>query len=167
MRLFLTAELKYVSSVKHVFVHQLLNYMYSINTQLAYFKYGSDPKRMLANITWFKYAVISDLKIQGVPLKDFEIEEFKRYMDRNKSNFPGQYFLEQAPQSDQNILILNSLSTSLFPSFLILSNNALQTGSGSIYKVMPATLTDESYLSQKDYDLSFDLLGKIQVYKIN
>lgn len=142
--------------------------MYSINTQLAYFKYGPDPKRMLVNITWFKVAVISDLQIQGVPLKEFEIEEFKNYIDRNKSNFPGQYFIRQAKEEGQNIFDLNSLGTSLFPCCVILSgNNALQSGSAVIYKVMPAVLTDESYLQQKAYDLSFDLLGKIQIYKIN
>ncbi|MBE8726397.1 hypothetical protein [Flavobacterium hungaricum] len=60
------------------------------------------------------------------------------------------------------------MSTSLFPCGIILSgNNALQSGSDIIYKVMPAVLTDESYLQQKAYDMSFDLLGKIQVYRIN
>lgn len=141
--------------------------MYSINTQLAYFKYGPDPKRMLANVTWFKSAVISDLQIQGVPLMDFEIEEFKNYIDLNKSNFPGQYFTQQAAEGGPNISVLNAPGTSRFPSYLILScNNAVQSDSDIIYNVMPAVLTDESYLQQKGYDLSFDLLGKIQVYKI-
>lgn len=140
--------------------------MYSINTQFAYFIYGAAPKRMLVNITWFKSVMIGDLKIQGVPLKDFEIEEFKGYIDRNKSNFPGQYFIEPSPEGGQNVFTLNSLSTSNLPSCLILSNNAVLTSSDIIYRVMPAALTDENCRQQKVYDLSFDLLGKIQVYKI-
>lgn len=142
--------------------------MYSINTQLAYFKYSPDPKRMLANITWFKSVLISDLQVQGVPLNDFEIEEFKSLIELNKSNFPGQYFTQQAKEEGRNIFDLNSLSASLFPCCIILSgNNALQSSCDIIYKVMPAVLTDENYILQKAYGLSFDLLGRIQIYKIN
>lgn len=78
--------------------------MYSINTQMAYFKYGPDPKRVLVNITWFKSVLVSDLQIQGVPLKYFEIEEFKRYIERNKSNFPGQ-FLSSRPKRKEGIYL--------------------------------------------------------------
>jgi hypothetical protein len=142
--------------------------MYSINTQLAYFKYGPDPKRMLANITWFKSAWSSDLKIQAVPLKDFEIEAFKKYIAANKSNFPGQYFIRQAQEADQNIYALNTPSTSRFPSVLILSdNNAFKADNDIVYNLMPAVLTDESYRQEKRYGLGFDLVGKIHVYKIN
>jgi len=142
--------------------------MYSINTQLDYFKFGPDPKRMLANITWFKCAAAGDLKIQAVPLEDFEIEEFKNYIEANPCNFPGQYFIEKHRAGDQNAAPLNSPSTSGFPSWLLLSDDRqLQSGSDIIYKVMPAVLTDESCRNQKAYGLGFAVLGKIQVYKIN
>lgn len=139
--------------------------MYNINTQFTYFKYAPNRKRLLVNITWLKLQLISDLKAKGIPFTDSEMEQFIAYMEVNKSHFPGSYFINPMQNTDENIFSLNSVSTLPVPACLILSKNEKLLNSDLIYKIMPASLTDENYQQEKVFDLGFDLVGKIQIFK--
>lgn len=139
--------------------------MYTINTQLAYFKYNLDSKKLIVNIKWFKLDTFSSLNLQALSFNKSDLELFKRFIDKNQHNFPGSYFVEETRKEGFDLVITNDLSTSLLPFYLILSKNADLTRNNNIYNAMKIVLTDENYDATTDYTLDFDVIGKIEVYK--
>lgn len=67
--------------------------MYTINTQLAYFKYNFDSKKMIVNIRWFKRDKLEDLFFACKSFSKREAEQFKGFIDQNPANFTGSYFV--------------------------------------------------------------------------
>jgi hypothetical protein len=62
--------------------------MYTINTQLAYFKYSLNPKKIIVNITWHKLEKPAGLGLQGLSFNGGDLNSFKAFMDKNRLNFP-------------------------------------------------------------------------------
>ena len=139
--------------------------MYTINTQLAYFKYNLDSKKLIVNIKWFKLDTFSNLNLQVLSFNKSDIELFKRFIAKNQPNFPGSYFVEQTRKEGFAMLINNELSQSALPYYLILSKNPKLNLGNSIHQAEMIILMDENYEFPINYTLDFDVIGKIEVYK--
>ncbi|GEM_PF-1514331 len=139
--------------------------MYTINTQLAYFKYNLDSKKLIVNIKWFKLDKFSNLNLQALSFNKSDLELFKRFIAKNQPNFPGSYFVEQTTKEGFDMLIENELSQSALPYYLILSKNPKLNLSNSIHQAEMILLMDENYQYPVDYVLDFDVIGKIEIYK--
>ncbi|MBF4493027.1 hypothetical protein IRZ83_11505 [Flavobacterium sp. JLP] len=138
--------------------------MYTINTQLAYFKYNLDSKKLIVNIKWFKLDKFSNLNLQALSFNKSDLELFKRFIDENQHNFPSSYFVEETRKEGFDLLVSNDLSESLLPWYLILSKNT--SLNNQIYRAMNIVLMDKNYEFNIDYTLDFDVIGKIEVYKL-
>ncbi|MFB9080130.1 hypothetical protein ACFFLS_12445 [Flavobacterium procerum] len=139
--------------------------MYTINTQLDYFKYSFNFKRLLVHIKWFKLEKAADLRLQGVCFNRSELENFKRFADRNKLNFPGSCFVGQAGEEVLNLPAADPVSERALPYYLILSKNPKPRLKNLIPQVQEIVLTGDNYESTIDYNLDFDVIGKIEIYK--
>lgn len=139
--------------------------MYTINTQLAYFKYNLDSKKLIVNIKWFKLDKFSNLNLQALSFNKSDLELFKSYIVKNQTNFPGSYFVEETRKEGFDMLIENELSQSALPYYLILFKNPKLNLGNSIYQAEMIMLMDENYESTIDYTLDFNIIGKIEIYK--
>ena len=139
--------------------------MYTINTQLAYFKYNLDSKKLIVNIKWFKLDKFSNLNLQALSFNKSDLELFKSFIDKNQPNFPGSCFVEETRKEGFDMLIENELSQSALPYYLILSKNPKLNLSNSIHQAEMILLMDENYQYPVDYVLDFDVIGKIEIYK--
>ncbi|KQO22664.1 hypothetical protein ASF10_09860 [Flavobacterium sp. Leaf82] len=139
--------------------------MYTINTQLAYFKYNLDSKKLIVNIKWFKLDKFSNLNLQALSFNKSDLELFKSFIAKNKPNFPGSCFVEQTRKEGFDMLINNELSQSALPYYLILSKNPKLNLGNSIYQAEMIILMNENYQFTINYTLDFDVIGKIEVYK--
>ncbi|MDX6191977.1 hypothetical protein SGQ83_21715 [Flavobacterium sp. Fl-318] len=139
--------------------------MYTINTQLAYFKYNLDSKNLIVNIKWFKLDKFSDLNLQALSFNQSDLEVFKRFIDKNQHNFPGSCFIQETRKEGFDMLINNELSQSALPYYLILSKNPKLSLGNSIYQAEMIILMDENYEFPINYPLNFDVIGKIEIYK--
>ena len=139
--------------------------MYTLNTQLAYFKYSFNFKRLLLHIKWFKLEKAADLRLQGVCFDKAELQNFKSFIDRNKLNFPGSCFIGQAGAEGLDLPSENPVSQSDLPFYLILSKNPKPGAEHLMAQVQIITLTDDNYESMATYNLDFDVIGKIEIYK--
>jgi len=139
--------------------------MYTINTQLAYFKYNLDSKKLIVNIKWFKLDEFSNLNRQALSFSRSDLELFKSFIDQNQHNFPGSTFVEETRKEEFYLLINNELSQSAVPYYLILSKNPKLNLGNSIYQAQMIALMDKNYQYVIDYTLDFDVIGKIEIYK--
>ena len=139
--------------------------MYTINTQLVYFKYGLDFKKLIVNLKWCKLDKFTTLNLQGLSFNRAELEQFKEFIDQNVINFPGPCFVEETNREGFDLIITNNLSQSAFPYYFILSKNPKLNLSNSIYQTEMIVLMDENYDHTTDYTLDFDVIGKIEIYK--
>lgn len=139
--------------------------MYTINTQLVYFKYGLDFKKLIVNLKWYKLDKFTNLNLQALSFNRAEIEQFKEFIDQNVINFPGSCFVEETNREGIDLLVTNNLSQSVVPYYFILSKNAKLNLSNSIYQAEMIVLMDENYQYSKNYTLDFDVIGKIEIYK--
>ncbi|MEO7978667.1 hypothetical protein [Flavobacterium sp.] len=139
--------------------------MYTINTQLAYFKYNLDSKKLIVNIKWFKLNTFSNLNLQAISFNRSYLELFKNFIDKNQHNFPGSCFVEETRKEGFDLLINNELSQSALPYYLILSKNSKLNLGNSIYQAEMIMLMDENYEFTINYTLDFDVIGKIEIYK--
>lgn len=89
--------------------------MYTINTQLAYFKYNLDPKNLILNIKWFRLDKVDGLYFGCKAFSKIEIGQFKGFIDQNSANFPGSYFIEETQRQDFGRLKSNELSKTALP----------------------------------------------------
>jgi hypothetical protein len=139
--------------------------MYTLNTQLSYFKYNLDFKRLIVNIKWFKLDKFSDLSIQGFSFNKAELDQFKSFIFKNPMNFPGYQFVEDTKSERFDILTINELSNTSLPLYLILSKKSILNLDNHVYFAMMIKLTDEDYEFTVDYTLDFDIVGRIEIYK--
>jgi hypothetical protein len=102
--------------------------MYTINTQLAYFKYSLNPKKIIVNITWYKLEKPSGLSLQGLSFNGGDLNSFKAFMDKNRLNFPGCSFVEQTDREGFYLPPAKDLSHNGLPLYLILSHINLMLG---------------------------------------
>lgn len=139
--------------------------MYTLNTQLAYFKYNLDFKKLVVNIKWFRLDKFSALHIQGLSFNKAELDQLKSFIDKNPINFPGNQFLEDTKREGFDILRVNELSKTSLPLYLVLSKKSILNLDKPIYHAMMIVLTDENYQATVDYTLDFDVIGRIEIYK--
>lgn len=139
--------------------------MYTLNTQLTYFKYNLDFKRLLVNIKWFKLDKFSALHIQGLSFNKAELDQLESFINKNPINFPGNQFVEDAKREGFDILTINELSKTSLPLYLILSKKSILNLDTHVYQAMMIVLTDENYQVTVDYTLDFDIIGRIEIYK--
>lgn len=139
--------------------------MYTINTQLAYFKYNLDYKKLIVNIKWFKLDKFTNLNLQALSFNRSDLELFRSFIDQNQHNFPGSSFVEEIGKKGFCLLINNELSQSALPYYIILSKKQKLNLGNSIYQAEMAMLMDENYEFIVNYTLDFDVIGKIEIYK--
>jgi hypothetical protein len=139
--------------------------MYTINTQLVYFKYGLDSKKLIVNLKWYKLDKFTKLNLQGLSFTRVEIDQFQGFIDQHVINFPGSCFVEQTNKEGFDFLLANNLSQSAFPYYFILSKNPKLNLSHSIYQAKMIVLMDKNYQYSTDYTLDFDVIGKVEIYK--
>lgn len=139
--------------------------MYTLNTQLAYFKYNLDFKKLVVNIKWFRLDKFSALHIKGLSFNKAELDQLKSFIDKNPINFPGNQFLEDTKREGFDILTVNELSITSLPLYLILSKKSILNLDNHINHAMVIVLTDENYQATVDYTLDFDIIGRIEIYK--
>lgn len=139
--------------------------MYTINTQLAYFKYNLDSKKLIVHIKWFKLDKFRNLNLQALSFNKSDLELFKSFIAKNQPNFPGSYFVEETTKEGFDMLINNELSQSALPYYLILSKNPKLNLGHSLHQAEMIMLMDENYESTIHYTLDFNIIGKIEIYK--
>lgn len=139
--------------------------MYTLNTQLTYFKYNLDFKRLSVNIKWYRLDKFSALHIQGLSFNKAELDQLESFIDKNPINFPGNQFVEDTKREVFDILTINELSKTSLPLYLILSKKTILNLDNHIYHAMMIVLTDENYQVTVDYTLDFDIIGRIEIYK--
>ena len=139
--------------------------MYLLNTQLAYFKYRPELKRMIVNIKWFRIHHVSELTIQAIQFDKAELDQLQSYIIERPINFPGNQFVERSHRENIDIRINKELSKNSLPLYLILSKEPVLNLDNIIYNAMEIVLTDKNYQFTVDYKLDFDVIGKIEIYK--
>lgn len=139
--------------------------MYTLNTQLAYFKYDLNFKRLIVNIKWFKLEKISDLHIQAAAFNARELDHFCDFIERNKINFPNNQFIEVSPRENFGIAEPYQRSAACFPLYFILAKTSALSIQGNINRAVFILLTDENYQTPVDYNLEFDIIGRVEIYK--
>lgn len=139
--------------------------MYTLNTQLAFFKYNLDFKKLVVNIKWFRLDKFSALHIQGLSFNKAELDQLKSFIDKKPINFPGNQFVEDTKREGFDILTGNELSKTSLPLYLVLSKKSILNLDNPIYHAMIIVLTDENYQATVDYTLDFDIIGRIEIYK--
>jgi hypothetical protein len=140
--------------------------MFTINTQLAYFKYNLDSKKLIVNIKWFKVDNFNNRQIEASSFSQTELTQLLEFIKQNRLNFPGECFVEEAKNGNLEVIKNDKLSVTFLPLYLIVSKDPnLNLGQNNIYEVMIATLMDENYQSSVAYTLNFDIIGKIEIYK--
>lgn len=139
--------------------------MYTINTQLAYFRYNFDSKKMIVNMRWFKLNKLKDLFFACKSFSKREAEQFKGFIDQNPANFPGSHFVVETQREYFGRFRSNERSKNALPLYFILSQNADVHSGPHIYETMMVRLTDEDYKITINYTLNFDVIGKIEIYK--
>lgn len=139
--------------------------MYTINTQLANFRYNFDSKKLIVNIKWSKLDDFNTKQIEASSFSKTELDQLLEFIKQNPFNFPGECFVEEAKNSKLEV-INNKLSVTFLPLHLILSKDLnLNLGQHNIYEVRIATLKDKNYQLSIEYTLNFDIVGKIEIYK--
>lgn len=140
--------------------------MYTVNTQLAYFKYNLDSKKLIVNIKWFKLDGLNTKQIEASSFSKIELDQLLEFIKENPLNFPGECFLQETENRNLEVINKDKPSVTFLPLYLILSKDPnLNLGQHTIYEVMIATLKDESYQLSIGYTLNFDIIGKIEIYK--
>lgn len=135
--------------------------MYTLNTQLARFKYAPDAAKILVNIKWFRL----DGDSQADYFSQMELDAFLNFIECNKANFPGSQFIEEAKAEKPPIPLVGELSKTAMPLYLILSRKEHKNWQDDIYNAMAIVLMDEDYDTIIGYDLDFDIIGKIEIYR--
>ena len=138
--------------------------MYTINTQLAHFKYSLNSKRLILNVKWFKVDKFNTLSIHGISFNRLDLEKFIGFMDQNSQNFPGSFFIDENKKEEFDVLIDNDLSVTFLPLYLVLSKNRKLHFDNTIYNTTMIQLIDTNECTV-DYTLEFDVVGKIEIYK--
>ncbi|UPZ17901.1 hypothetical protein [Flavobacterium humidisoli] len=139
--------------------------MYTINTQLVYFKYSLYSKKILVNVKWFKLEGSGNFNLQALSFNEIEIVHFKAFIDRHKDNFPGGQFVESSNLEGFNIPLINELSKTAVPFYLILSKQSDLNLNKNIYQTANIVLMDKNYESEINCTLDFGVIGKIEIYK--
>lgn len=93
--------------------------MYSLNTQLAYFKYSLSGKDLLVNVTWFKLDTGDPLYPVAKPFARKEIDQFNAFIKNNPLNFPGTAFVQEY---SKNLIILNSRDKEALHLFIVVAS---------------------------------------------
>ncbi|MGO4770432.1 hypothetical protein ACEN2I_02130 [Flavobacterium sp. W22_SRS_FK3] len=78
-------------------------------------------------------------------------------------NFPGHCFVEETKKEGFDLFVTNDFSQYSLPSYLILSKK--KELNNQIYQAMNILLMDKNYEFIIDYNLDFDVIGKIEIYK--
>ncbi|KOP38804.1 hypothetical protein DBB36_01090 [Flavobacterium sp. WLB] len=65
-----------------------------INTQLAYFNYSFNSKRLILNLKWFRLDKADSSRLKALSFNILELEQFQAFIGQNPLNFSGQSFVE-------------------------------------------------------------------------
>ncbi|MCV2484295.1 hypothetical protein OD917_05140 [Flavobacterium sp. SH_e] len=139
--------------------------MYTLNTQLANFKYNHDFKKMIVNVTWYRLESFNDAGISAFSFSKEELNLLQSFIDKNPMNFPGLQFVKETPGEGFNTPAINGLSKSPLPIFLILSKQSVLRPDDEVCQSMMIVLTDKNYEMQIDYNLDIDVVGRIEIYR--
>lgn len=99
------------------------------------------------------------------PFNDRELEEFLFFINQNRLNFPGSYFIVESNIENLEINVNSASAKTDLPLYLTLSKKSIFNLEGRHYNAFPVVLTDESYSNTTHYTLNFDIIGKIEIYK--
>jgi hypothetical protein len=135
--------------------------MYTLNTQLTCFKYTFESRKLIVNINWFRLGGDS----HAYTFSRIELDAVIRFIRRNIVNFPGAYFIEESKAQRLNYPPAAEVSKTLLPQYLILSKKTDNTWDKEIYSIERIVLTDRNYDTLLPYDLNFDIIGKIEIYR--
>jgi len=139
--------------------------MYSLNTQLAYFNNDAVLKKLVVNITWLKLMSLNSRTIKLQAFSKMELDQLLVFIDQNRLNFPGNYFIEEKKEEITESVLRKETAKHILPHYFILSTNQNIQSAGPFYKKMKINLTNDTYTEAIDYLLSFAVAGKIEIYR--
>lgn len=136
--------------------------MYTLNSQLAHFCYNLDAEKLIVNIKWFKYIRFTKTFSS---LNKAELDLLIGFISNNKVNFPNLFFIEKEKKNGCKILDGDEISKTELPLYLILSQDSNINPDNEVYNAVPITLMDKSYSKVIHYNLNFDIVGRIEIYR--
>lgn len=139
--------------------------MYSLNTQLAYFNNDAALKRLVVNITWLKLISLDSRTIKLQAFSKMELGQLLVFIDQNRLNFPGNYFIEEKKEEITEAVLREETAKHILPHYFMLCTNQDMPSAGPFYKEMKIDLMNNTYTEAIDYLLSFAVAGKIEIYR--
>lgn len=136
--------------------------MFKLTTQLAYFRFNSSVSHGTLNVTWFALDIDAE---EGRCFTQTELDAFTNFVINRPHNFPGgkNYHTcnnDDAPYCGAEMFITGDNSN--YPTTYILRKNP-ELLSGEQPDVVDIILTDINDTDKHNYDLPFDVIGKVDL----
>ena len=137
--------------------------MYKLQTQLTHFRFNTTHNHGPYLVTWYKLEEV-DQETDGICLTQQELNDLTNYVANNKVNFNNQNYSGCDSDDTTGCSIYDLLpSTSRQPRNLIIRRvPQMQKGGGVIYGCMDIELLNTNGTSNHNYNLNFDIIGRIE-----
>ena len=138
--------------------------MFKLQTTFKFFLFNTTNNHGPYTVTWYKLHE-DNLITEGICLSQEELKELTNYVANNKINFDNQNYFscnpDETPYCDINSIIPSR--NKQFDILIIRKVPQLIKQSGTIYNCMDIELTNQNGTSNHNYNLDFDIIGKIEV----
>lgn len=137
--------------------------MYRLQTQLTHFRFNSTHIHGPYTVTWYKLQE-EDQDAEGICFTEQELSELTNYVANNLVNFNNQNYFSCDADDTTGCGIYDLLpSTSGYPRNLIIRRSPQMTNhNGNIYPCMDIELLEKNGTLNHNYNLEFDIIGRIE-----
>lgn len=140
--------------------------MYKLETQLAYFRFNSIRRQGNLKVTWYALEYEKDAEEGGRCFTKDELDKFLGFVTSKPNNFPGSKNHHPCNEDETPFCSVYSLipnDRTSFPKNLILRKNPQLNTNSNIYDCMDIVLTDQNGVDNHNYNLKFNVIGRIEI----
>lgn len=138
--------------------------MFKLQTEFKYFRFNTVNNHGPYMVTWYKLQEDDNVS-EGICLNQIELTALINYVANNKINFHNQNYFSCDPD-DTPFCDVYSLIPSIKrqPDILIIRKiPQLTKQGGTIYNCMDIELLNPNGTSNHNYNLDFDIIGRIEM----
>lgn len=135
--------------------------MFKLNTQLAYFRFDNILNQGPLNISWSVIEKNGNTEKQRC-FTSAELEAFRSYASKNPNNFGETHDQHPCTQNNTPTLDTGYSHALQFPSHIIIRQKPQLSDTPTIHHSMDVILTDSLGRDKHTYNLSFDVIGKVE-----